>query len=581
MTHPLKYVTVKGNVSAFIPDGMDPDDDPDELGVTGSVRFTLQLNSKDAVLMPHHPKGPTIRIVEPFDVQLDSNGDLSHRGKKFVKLPALDQWTNPQVARYRVEFVDLRVRGNRVVLRPLEIPAVPDTVVDLANEFPVPGSPAPGVSRGEKGDSVVAVRVVGNSLQFEMSDGGDLPPVSLQALADLGEAADAARASELSAGVSAATAVEKAGEAVAARNDSLDGAAVAATSAEVAQSKAAEAVAAREDSLDGATVAVTSAEVAQLKAAEASAARDDSLDGAAVATTAAESADQSKQVAVAKAGEAQAAAGTATTKAGEAAASAAAALASEQAAAGWAGAPADGSVSTVKLQDGAVTLGKLGASSVDSSKIVDGSIAAVDLQDGAVTNSKLGFGSVSSDKLASSAVTTDKLANGNVTRDKLVTALKDSVDRADSAYQKPAAGIPGSDVAANAGIDFTKLAGVPFEVVIVHSSGTRKAGTGDLIVHMPVTRACTIDSVLFQFGTRDSSGSTSVSLLRNGSLITGTNLSVAAANQVDGTGTDGARTATATGNNVLVQNDRLGVNVTALGATPGKVLVAVIRGRYT
>ncbi|MBM4686263.1 hypothetical protein GS532_21265 [Rhodococcus hoagii] len=96
---------MKGNVSAFVPDGMDPDDDPDELGVTGSVRFTLQLNSKDAVLMPHHPKGPTIRIVEPFDVQLDSNGDLSHRGKKFVKLPALDQWTNPQVARYRVELL--------------------------------------------------------------------------------------------------------------------------------------------------------------------------------------------------------------------------------------------------------------------------------------------------------------------------------------------------------------------------------------------------------------------------------------------------------------------------------------------
>ncbi|WP_139811899.1 hypothetical protein [Prescottella equi] len=366
---------MKGNVSAFVPDGMDPDDDPDELGVTGSVRFTLQLNSKDAVLMPHHPKGPTIRIVEPFDVQLDSNGDLSHRGKKFVKLPALDQWTNPQVARYRVEFVDLRVRGNRVVLRPLEIPAVPDTVVDLANEFPVPGSPAPGVARGEKGDSVVAVRVVGNTLQFEMSDGGDLPPVSLQALADLGEAADAARASELSAGVSAATAVEKAGEAVAARNDSLDGAAVAATSAEVAQSKAAEAVAAREDSLDGATVAVTSAEVAQLKAAEASAARDDSLDGAAVATAAAEASDLSRQVAVVKAGEAQTAAGTATTKAGEAAASAAAALASEQAAAGWAGAPADGSVSTVKLQDGAVTEAKLQDGSVTKGKLAADAVA--------------------------------------------------------------------------------------------------------------------------------------------------------------------------------------------------------------
>ncbi|PTR30587.1 hypothetical protein C8K36_102439 [Rhodococcus sp. OK519] len=583
MTHPLKYVTVKGNISAFIPDGMDPDDDPDEVGVTGTVRFTLQLNTRDAVLMPHHPNGPTIRVVQQFDVPLDSNGDLSHRGKKFVKLPALDEWTSPQAAFYRVEFVDLRVRNERVVLRPLEIPAVPGTVVDLANEFPVPGSPAPGVTRGPQGDSVSGVRVEGSSLVFSVDTDpvSDLPPVSLQALADLGEAADAARASELSAGVSAATAVEKAGEAVAARNDSLDGAAVAATSAEVAQSKAAEAVAAREDSLDGATVAVTSAEVAQLKAAEASAARDDSLDGAAVATTAAESADQSRQVAVVKAGEAQSAAGTATTKAGEAAVSAAAALASEQAAAGWAGAPADGSVSTVKLQDGAVTLGKLGANSVDSSKIVDGSIAAGDLQDGAVTNSKLGFGSVSSDKLASSAVTLDKLANGNVSRDKLVTALKDSVDRADTAYQKPAGGIPGSDVAANAGIDFSKLSGVPFELVIVHSSSTRKVGSGDLIVGVPVPRPCVIDTVLYQFGTSDAGSTTLVELRKNNAQISGTNLSVSVANQADGPGTDFARTGVASGvNATFATNDRLTVYVSALGASPGRVLAAVVRGRY-
>lgn len=218
MTHPLKYVTVKGNVSAFIPDGMDPDDDPDEVGVTGSVRFTLLLNNRDAVLMPHHPAGPTIRTVQPFDVSLDSNGDLSHRGKKFVRLPALDEWTSPQVARYRVDFVDLRVRNERVVLRPLEIPAVPGTVVDLANEFPVPGSPAPGVTRGPQGDSVSGVRVEGSSLVFSVDTDpvSDLPPVLLPAIGELADAAGVAVAARDVAVGARADAVESAGIALAA-----------------------------------------------------------------------------------------------------------------------------------------------------------------------------------------------------------------------------------------------------------------------------------------------------------------------------------------------------------------------------
>lgn len=246
MTHPLKYVTVKGNVSAFVPDGMDPDDDPDEVGVTGSVRFTLQLNNRDAVLMPHHPAGPTIRVVQQFDVPLDSNGDLSHRGKKFVKLPALDEWTSPQVARYRVDFVDLRVRGERVVLRPLEIPAVPDTVVDLANEFPVPGSPAPGVTRGPQGDSVSGVRVEGSSLVFSVDTDPvtDLPAVPLPAIGELADAADVA--------------VAASGVAVGARDDAVESAGIALASAEFADSRAsaadASAVAAAQSAADAADV---------------------------------------------------------------------------------------------------------------------------------------------------------------------------------------------------------------------------------------------------------------------------------------------------------------------------------------
>lgn len=185
--------------------------------------------------------------------------------------------------------------------------------------------------------------------------------------------------------------------------------------------------------------------------------------------------------------------------------------------------------------------------------------------------------------------------------DDLAEDVRNDVAAGASAYQLPAGGVPGSDiangaidsskiadnsitngdVASNAGIAFSKLAGIPFEMIIVHSSGTRKMGDGDLLVGEPLPRACTIDSVLYQFGTKDASGSTAVALLKNSILITGTNLTVTAANQVDGTATDGTRTATATANNVFAQNDRLAVTITSLGITPGKVLKAVIRGRYT
>lgn len=502
MTHPIRYVTVKGNVSAFVPDGMDPDDDPDEVGVTGSVRFTLVLNNRDAVLMPHHPNGPTIRTVMPFDVPLDSNGDLSHRGKKFVKLPALDEWTNPQVARYRVEFVDLRVRGERVNLRPLEIPAVPDSVVDLANEFPVPGSPAPGVTRGPRGDSVAAARVEGSSLVFSLDTEppSDLAPVPLPAIGELAEAADVA---------------------VAARDV---------------------AVAARDDVVDAAGIALASAEFADTRASAADASAQSAW------TAAGQAADVVPQATASVFGKVKLKGdlgGTAETPTVPALASKAD-LVGGKVPAGQLPetTPADNTVGTSKLVNGAVTLAKLAANSVDGTKIADK----------AVTGPKLAASSVDNVKLTADAVYNANIANG-------------AVDNA--------------KIANNAAIAFSKLSGVPFEMIIVHSSNTRKTGYGDLLVGEPVPRACVIDSVLYQFGSADASGSTQVELRKNTTTITGTSLTVTAANQADGVATDAARTGTATAGNTFAQNDRLCVYVGSLGTTPGRVLKAVIRGRYT
>ncbi|QBS43875.1 hypothetical protein [Nocardia sp. CS682] len=206
MTQPVRYVKVVGNFGGFILDGLDPDDKPDEISLKGSVRFSLLLDERDAVLMPNHPGGSTLRVIDTFDCELDADGDISHRGKKYVMLPALDIWTNPKAGRYRVDFIGMTINGRRINLRPLEIPAVADTVVDLAREFPVPGTPSPGTTRGEDGMSVIAVRRDGSSLVFTRNTQptpSDLPPVPLPEVDSLASWRDQAHVSAANAATSA------------------------------------------------------------------------------------------------------------------------------------------------------------------------------------------------------------------------------------------------------------------------------------------------------------------------------------------------------------------------------------------
>lgn len=56
-------------------------------------------------------------------------------------------------------------------------------------------------------------------------------------------------------------------------------------------------------------------------------------------------------------------------------------------------------------------------------------------------------GSINTAELANNAVITDKIADLNVTKVKLAQAVQTSLGKADSAYQKPTAGIPKSDLA--------------------------------------------------------------------------------------------------------------------------------------
>ena len=118
----------------------------------------------------------------------------------------------------------------------------------------------------------------------------------------------------------------------------------------------------------------------------------------------------------------------------------------------------DGSVTTGKIENGAVTSAKIGVkevknvniddAAVDTLQLADGSVTTTKIADIGVTTAKLGDSAVTGAKIASNAVTTVKINDKAVTKAKLDDSVQASLDKADSAYQKPAGGILKTDLAA-------------------------------------------------------------------------------------------------------------------------------------
>jgi hypothetical protein len=99
---------------------------------------------------------------------------------------------------------------------------------------------------------------------------------------------------------------------------------------------------------------------------------------------------------------------------------------------------------------------------------------------------------------------------------------------------------------------------------------TRAVGAGDNSLGARIARNCTFTSVTFRCITADASGNLVVELRKNGSQVVGTSTSIAAANQVTG--------ATTTGSWSFSAGDILTVQITGVGTTPGRGLVADITG---
>lgn len=87
-------------------------------------------------------------------------------------------------------------------------------------------------------------------------------------------------------------------------------------------------------------------------------------------------------------------------------------------------------VTTVKLDDGAVTVDKLADDSVTPEKIAANAVTSDKLQDDSVGSDQLAPNAVTSNKLQDESVGSEHIAQGAVTRDKLAPAAITDLDNA-------------------------------------------------------------------------------------------------------------------------------------------------------
>jgi hypothetical protein len=107
-------------------------------------------------------------------------------------------------------------------------------------------------------------------------------------------------------------------------------------------------------------------------------------------------------------------------------------------------------------------------------------------------------------------------------------------------------------------------------IVVIGDSVARSVGAGTFALGIKLQRAVTFTAVTFRCVTADASGNLVVELRRNGTQISGTPTTIAAASQVAG--------ATTTGSWSFAAGDILTVYVTAVGTTPGNGLTVDLKG---
>ena len=108
-------------------------------------------------------------------------------------------------------------------------------------------------------------------------------------------------------------------------------------------------------------------------------------------------------------------------------------------------------------------------------------------------------------------------------------------------------------------------------IVAFGAATIRAVGTGDFPFGIKLQRACLFEGVHYRAATADGSGSLTVELRKNGVALAQSQVTIAAGSQVAGTSTVGSWS--------FASGDIITVYVTAIGGSPGKGLIADIRGK--
>lgn len=150
------YTTVRVNVGAFILDGLDLNDLFDDEPVTGKLVLEPMLEPGKPVQVDDNGV-MKIKAIAPFPVDIGATGDISHRGRDYVTVPApTSATTNIGQLQWKATFKDLKYGLTPITVPAIYFWAVPGAEVNLAEEVNVaPGSTAVQISRGARGYGVV------------------------------------------------------------------------------------------------------------------------------------------------------------------------------------------------------------------------------------------------------------------------------------------------------------------------------------------------------------------------------------------------------------------------------------------
>lgn len=164
---PLGYSTVRVNVGALIIDGVDFDDEPDDVPVTGTMVLTPMLDPTRPVQVTDGGVAK-IKAIAPFSVEIGLNGEVSHRNRDYVNVPAPTSLTsNLSMLQWRATFNGLKFGATAVTLPPIYFWAEPGLEVNLADHLNVgPNSTALQLSRGPRGFGIGEVEADGTELVF-------------------------------------------------------------------------------------------------------------------------------------------------------------------------------------------------------------------------------------------------------------------------------------------------------------------------------------------------------------------------------------------------------------------------------